>query len=94
MQISEPGVEAQAACSHVMSVNMVALCQESDTGADLLRCSRLWQRCQLSRQLLYSVQLSSPAATVVVCDSVMSAEAIQALLNMAAMRSVAVHISS
>ena len=90
MQSSEPGVEANAACKCSM---FTALCQEWDAGADLLRCSRLWQRCQLSRQLLYSVQLSFPAATAAACDSVMSAEAIQALLNMAAMRSVAVHIS-
>ena len=88
-QISEPGVEAQAACNHFI---FTALCQGSDAGADLLRCSRLWQRCQLSRQLLYSVQLSSPAATAAMCDSVISAEAIQALLNMAAMRLIAIHI--
>ena len=88
-QISEPGVEAQAACNHFM---FTALCQKLDAGADLLRCSRLWQRCQLSRQLLNSVQLSSAAATAAICDSVVFAEAIQALLNMAAMRSVAVHV--
>ena len=89
-QVSEPGVEAQATC---FTYIFTALCQELDAGADLLRCGRLWQRCQLSRQLFYNVQFSLPAATAAMCDSVISAEAIQALLNMAAMRSIAVHVS-